>query len=77
MYKSWGEISVNWTYLLKILGISWASQGLYIILKLSVNINIYGLYTSTIHIYDVCNIEPGDMGENVKETRNTVVFIGT
>ena len=24
--------------------------------------------------YDLCNIEPGDMGGNVMETRNTVVF---
>ena len=26
-------------------------------------------------INDMYNIEPGDMGENVKETRNAVAFI--
>ena len=25
--------------------------------------------------YDLCNIEPGDIGGNVQETRNTVAFI--
>ena len=27
--------------------------------------------------FDLCNIEAGDMGGNVTETRNTVVFIGS
>ena len=27
--------------------------------------------------FDLCNIEPEDMGGNVKETRNTVAFIGS